>query len=133
MSTATQAPARPRRLLLLGRRGADLLTKTPSASEPGAWWHQTIPLPDGPVRCDCRAGRTGKRCWHREEGEAIRAEYLAIRAVQAGMSLRTLRQTAESVYPDNLDTPYRGYVTLTWLAAQASLEERGAIRKMEAA
>jgi hypothetical protein len=139
MSALTEQPTRPRRdaaphprLLLLGRRGADLLTKTPSAAEPGAWWHQTIPLPDGPVSCDCRAGRNGKRCWHQEEGEAVLAAYTEIRAVQAGMSLRTLRQTAEDTHPEVLREPWAGAVTLTWLAAQASLEERKAQRSVAA-
>lgn len=139
MVTETQAPPRPRRdtaiprrLLLLRREGDRLITTTPSASDAARDWTQTIPLA-GAITCDCRGYQSHHHCWHAEEAERLRAEYLAIRAVQAGLSRRTLLQTAEATHPDNLRHPFAGAVTLTWLAAMQSLEERGALGKAVAA
>jgi hypothetical protein len=128
----TPSPKQSPRLLLVSRVGNELRTETPSATTAGTWWHQHIPLPDGPVTCDCRGFRSHGHCHHTEAGAALREEYLAIREVQAGMSLRTLRQTAESTHPEALREPWAGAVTLTWLAAQASLEERKAQRSVAA-
>lgn len=137
--TATQTrprraePAVPRRLLLTGRRGDTLTATTPSESAPGVWHEQAIPLdPARPVTCGPTCKARGRH-WHTEEAERLRDEYLAIRAVQAGLSRRTLLQTAEDTHPDNLRHPFAGAVTLTWLAAMQTLEERGALGKAVAA